>query len=220
MITAVDEKSSKRLRQVGRRKDDQNNAVISEFGRRVTRHQPWPMVLINEQLTPFFYNPAAELWAQSIRWLRVSDRKLEVLDTELARKLRHALSHWPNGEESTLHLSEGAHALSLTRFSVGALRAPVYVVTPGAKDDGAARREYLQVTYGLTAAEADVVSLLYDGLSKDSIASRRRTTVHAVRQHLKPAYKKLGVRSQWQMVKKVSDWEVRVRVLSDIGERG
>jgi DNA-binding CsgD family transcriptional regulator len=219
MATLMDGKRSTDKRHALRRKEDRDNAVIGEFGRWLTDRQPQPLVLVDAQLTPYFYNHAAKNWAKHMKWVRVNRGKLEVLDTALGRKLKSAVSQWPHGDELTLHLSEGTRALDLTRLDIEALHAQVYIVTLGARGEKSTSLGLLRTTFGLTQAEADVVTRIYAGASPTKVAKDRRTTIYAVRQQLKSSYKKLKVGSQRELVKTISDWEARRRDITLPGKR-
>lgn len=59
----------------------------------------------------------------------------------------------------------------------------------------------LQQSFGLTAAETDVVALLCEGLSLAQVAERRERQVSTLRTQLKSALRKTGTRSQPQLVR-------------------
>jgi DNA-binding NarL/FixJ family response regulator len=61
-----------------------------------------------------------------------------------------------------------------------------------------ARQNELRLRFRLTAAEADILSDLSDGLSNAQIAERRGVSVDTVRTHVSHVLSKLGVRSRLQ----------------------
>ena len=59
------------------------------------------------------------------------------------------------------------------------------------------RRVYAnEPIYGLSVRELEVLELLSTGLSNKEIADRLKLSVHTVRQHTKPIFRKLGVNSR------------------------
>ena len=64
------------------------------------------------------------------------------------------------------------------------------------------RREVqaLRVRYGLTRAEGELVSLLCEGLSLESVATRRKVSIHTVRSQLKQVFAKTSTSRQSELV--------------------
>lgn len=66
------------------------------------------------------------------------------------------------------------------------------------------RLRYAETIFHLTPAEAQVSALLCDGRRPDQIALIRNTSVQTVRSQIKSIYAKLGVRSQIEMIAKIT----------------
>jgi DNA-binding CsgD family transcriptional regulator len=64
-------------------------------------------------------------------------------------------------------------------------------------------REDLRSAFGLTAAEAAVAAELYSGKSLANVAQVLGLSVNTVKTHVKRVFRKCGVRSHVQLVKRV-----------------
>ena len=69
--------------------------------------------------------------------------------------------------------------------------------------ESALDRSKIRTTFGLTAAEGEVVALLAEGRSVSEIADLRQRTVESVRWHLKQVFAKTGLRRQADLVRTV-----------------
>jgi DNA-binding CsgD family transcriptional regulator len=58
----------------------------------------------------------------------------------------------------------------------------------------------LQVQFGLSRAEKDILELLANGLSNSEIAEARNTSINTVKTHISNIYQKTGVKSRTQML--------------------
>lgn len=98
---------------------------------------------------------------------------------------------------------EAAARLSVGWFGERDLPAALLVVEPAAPATAPAER--LAAGLGLTAAEAGVALALADGRSPGEIAEARDVSVHTVRNQLKSAMGKAGVRRQAEFARRVAD---------------
>jgi DNA-binding CsgD family transcriptional regulator len=79
----------------------------------------------------------------------------------------------------------------------------LFMLTIGNSPPSTVMREDLRSAFGLTAAEAAVAAELYSGKSLASVAQVLGLSVNTVKTHVKRVFRKCGVRSHVQLVKRV-----------------
>lgn len=87
------------------------------------------------------------------------------------------------------------------------------VITEQTTRSGRVPGEWPGRQYGLTAREAEVVSLVTQGLSNEDIARRSFISINSVKSYIRTAYRKMGVTTRAQAVL----WGVQHGMLPDRG---
>ena len=197
-----------------RRLDDRPNAVIREFGKWMADRQLQPIFLVGADLTAFFINRAARNSLDRLDWIRCTEGgKLEILDPRLSDDLGHALVEWPKPGRSSIRLSNGTRSVEIAVIKEEPLLADIYVITLDPLEEQTIGLRLLMETFQLTEAEAQIVRLVHQGTTRTSIATLRGSTINTVRSQMKPIFKKLGVRSQRELIKKICEWVATAGVI-------
>lgn len=97
---------------------------------------------------------------------------------------------------------------SLERIAAGEV-----VITDQTTRSGRVSGQWPGREFGLTAREAEVVSLVTQGLSNDDIARRSFISINSVKSYIRTAYRKMGVTTRAQAVL----WGVQHGMLPDRG---
>lgn len=117
------------------------------------------------------------------------------------RSIRLGAGQEARGAHLVVLEPEAAAGLSVGWFGERTLASHLLIIEPpGAAAD---REGKLAATLRLTPAEAAVVVGLADGLGLGEIAEARRLSIHTVRNQLKAAMAKAGVRRQAELVRTV-----------------
>lgn len=100
-----------------------------------------------------------------------------------------------------------ARKLAVVREELATLRAMVTTIeaSAAAVHPRSAKERMAMALDELTSRERSVVSELAWGLSTNQIASKLRISPHTVRNHLKSAYKKFGVKTRSGLMKQLLD---------------
>ena len=193
-----------------RRDHDRRNAAVGALGEWLINRQLQPLILVDAEMATIFLNQAARDVLRHTRWLRLSHRRLRVVDPGLRKDLESAVAAWPGAARSSMQFSRGSHALEVTAVSVSPPLSGVYAITM--ESEKAVSHRLLMKSFGLTHAEADVVALVHGGKNRVSVAQHLGKPLDTVKSRLQRAYKKLTVKSQRELVKKVSEWAARAYV--------
>lgn len=149
-------------------------------------------VLLDEQAEPLEMNRLAEDFFQQ----EYQQHSLNGACADLMGKFSYAAAASPHGTSSlTLgdfllkrrgetHLDPFGYASTLYVIEINPLRF----------------RAHFQKKFQLSAREAELLDLLYEGLSNDAIAAKLFISINTVRTHLKSIYKKADVSSQNQLL--------------------
>lgn len=97
---------------------------------------------------------------------------------------------------------------ALTRIHAGEV-----VITEQTTRSGNVNGQWPGRQFGLTAREAEVVSLVTQGLSNDAIARQSFISINSVKSYIRTAYRKMGVTTRAQAVL----WGVQHGLLPDRG---
>jgi DNA-binding NarL/FixJ family response regulator len=158
-----------------------------------------------------FANRAAEAIALVGDGVYIREGALHFSDSAAEAALADAIAHVVAGEET------GNKEIVIPRRAGPPLLGLVSLLPNKAEQDGAQKILYLvdilrestteklerraRLLFGLTAAEANVLSLLLDGHDVDAIAERRRSSALTVRTQLKVLMQKTGVHRQRDLVR-------------------
>ena len=150
-----------------------------------------------------FANAAARQLFEIGGGLSVRQDRLQALDPATDAELQAAIGQATNVDASWatrapsevgLRMPEGAGPLVAiivplgqenVFFTVGAIRAAVYLVDAGVRPLGAAERTRLRSVFALTDAEAAITARVIEGLSVKEIADERGTSEQTVRTQIK-----------------------------------
>ena len=116
------------------------------------------------------------------------------------------LAAWPKPRSSRIRVTQGVRTLEVAALKVRPPLRDVYAIILAAPVAKIVNRNLLIKAFGLTSAEAQVAALIHEGWNRVSVAKRRGASINTVRAQMKTIFKKLGVRSQLQLVKKISEW--------------
>jgi DNA-binding CsgD family transcriptional regulator len=119
--------------------------------------------------------------------------ELPALLNEKARQLADGIAGAAEVEFASADAIPLKATLRRARASTGEVFVVIALQSPSRK-----LRDEFQELFGLTAAEADVLSDLGEGLSNAQIAVRRRVSITTIRTHVAHVLAKLGVRSRLQ----------------------
>jgi len=164
------------------------------------------VILVDAGMTPYFLNRAAREALKRIEWIRLGPRQLEVLDPWLGSELKSVLAAWPKPKDSCIRVSKGTRTLDVAALKVRPPLRDVYAITMASPAVKTVNRGLLMNAFGLTSAEAQVAALIHEGWNRVSVAKRRGSSINTVRAQMKNIFKKLAVRSQLQLVRKISEW--------------
>ena len=197
-----------------RRSVDKSNAVIGTFGKWMADRQLQPMFLVDADLTALFLNRAAHNSIQRMDWIRCAEgEKLKILDPGLWDELGRAVVEWPKPGRSSIRLSSGTRAIDVAVIKEEALLAEIYVITLDPLEEQTVGYQLLMESFKLTEAEAQIVHLVHQGAARTSIATLRGSTINTVRSQMKRIFEKLGVRSQRELIRKISEWVATAGVI-------
>jgi len=69
--------------------------------------------------------------------------------------------------------------------------------------NGTMQLRELQALFGLTACEARIVMDLMEGCAPQTIAERRRNSIHTIRAHIRQCHRKIGVRTREELFSRI-----------------
>jgi DNA-binding CsgD family transcriptional regulator len=173
-----------------------------------------PVCVVDEKCKVFYANPAAEeLFARGDA-VKVAGGRLVCPRPEADEMLRHAVDLACQSPRRASAFSPEPGGSAVTRLQVRAVplaqHLPLAYHGHGklvllflASGSAPPRVEELQQLYGLTRAEAELVTLIAQGASPEMCAVRRRVSLATVRTQLRTVYEKTGVGSQGQLLSMV-----------------
>jgi DNA-binding CsgD family transcriptional regulator len=197
-------------RQGARRASDRRNATVGALGEWVLNRQRQPVFLVDERLTPIFSNRAARESLERVEWSRLGEREPVILDSDLGQKVKSALARRPEARApTTLRLSSARRTLEVTPLQVSHSASSVYAIVLGQSAEVTVSAGQLVKWFRLTKTQARVAVLIYEGGNQVSVGERLGVSVNTVKTHMKEIFKKVGVRSQRGLVRKVGEWGAR-----------
>jgi DNA-binding CsgD family transcriptional regulator len=188
-----------------RRASDRRNAQVAALGDWLIRRQWRPVFLVDDALTLLASNSAAREAFERGEWLRQSDRRIEILDPDLAQQVRKTLEHWPKPRSDSIVLISSDRKLDLTALKLGHHLPTAYVVTILRLDKVPENAAQVLIAAGLTGLQARVALLIYQGATQSATAEEMRLSVNTIKSHLKGIYDKVGVASERELTRWVAE---------------
>jgi DNA-binding CsgD family transcriptional regulator len=143
--------------------------------------------------------------------VRMRDQRLVFSRSDIAREVERLAATWrrgrtypPNGTQVLRKIErpsgQGTLLLAASVINIGTPAQGIFVLLEDLEAHPPLCAEICNAIYGLTPAEARVAARLLDGRSAPGIAVDLGLSPLTVRTHIKRVFKKVGVRSQSQLM--------------------
>lgn len=202
----VEKRKTPDRRRSARRPHDKWRNAIQVFGEWMADQQQKPFFLVDRSLMPVFYNRAAESLLRRDAWIRINERRLEIVDPVFQQALRGALEERPTPRQARTRLHMGTHTLEVAFMHLRSSSPRLYLIALDGPDNRGLDVAKLKRAFRFTPAEAEVAAAICRGGNRLSIAQDRGVALSTVKTQLGEVFRKVGVRTQRGLVQRIGEW--------------
>jgi DNA-binding CsgD family transcriptional regulator len=200
-------------RRAPRRAEDRCLQQLGSMARWMMELDGRSVFLLDRSASVVASNASAQRLLQEASWAQVVGGKLTfampsvqtwLLMSMAAAERRASLPMGSAEDRTLLRLHHIARDVAVNSSEAEQDEAgELFVLAIGDSPPSTVMRDDLRAAFGLTAAEAAVASELYTGKSLARVAEVLGLSVNTVKTHVKRVFRKCGVRSHVQLVKRV-----------------
>lgn len=184
-----------------RRTADASRSLLSKLALWFANQEPRSLLLVDQKLNIILVNELAKREISAMKIIRLQAGSLE-FSSELHRREFTFWLHSSNAEPYTFRHGSAVSSFVASRITLPSSLQKLALIV--AKPRALSVRQRVQRQFGLTRAESEIATALYEGESLVQIAHSRHVSINTVKTQARHIFQKSRVHSQSGLTRRIN----------------
>jgi DNA-binding CsgD family transcriptional regulator len=186
-----------------RRGVDRRQLALAELANWLANRQGRALLAVNSRMQVLLSNAAAQRLLRNTEAVRVQEGRLVFRSNKHRAEVERVVREDAEAACFAMRLRESIASVEVNRIATPG--GHLLIVNISCASDRASGCELLRAKLGLTRAEAEVATAIFDGTSLVAIAKARRASVNTVKTQVRGVFQKCRVHSQVALARKLAE---------------